>query len=142
MAEIITPIHLLILAFTVWQIISADHFGIKWITGKVKVLDLSLVKKYHNRTWLGLVLMITTGVILFLPEREALLSKPQFIVKMGFVVALVINGFFIGFLQNIATTKTFASLTFKEKMSLIISGTVSTLSWLGATVAGLLLDSD
>lgn len=52
----------------------------------------------------------------------------QFYVKMGFVAALVINGFAIGTLRKKATTQRFSHLTLQEKTILFISGAVSTLS--------------
>lgn len=139
MGEILVIVHLLILAFTAWQIVRADHLGFLWMAGKVETLKVDDVKKYHHRTWAGLILMITTGFLLFLPMKEFLLTRPQFFVKMGFVVALFVNSFVIGVLQKIATSKSFASLSFKEKIPLFISGAVSTISWLGATAGGFFL---
>lgn len=142
MEEILVSIHLLVLAFTVWQIIFADHLGLKWVRGRTKVLDYNVVHKYHRRILLGLVLMITTGAILFFPQKDQLLMKPQFIVKMCFVIALIINSFAIGVLQKVAATRTFAALSFKEKLPLFVTGLISTLSWIGATAGGFFLDSD
>lgn len=61
---------------------------------------------------------------------------------MAFVVTLICNGLVIGKLQHVATTKTFSSLTFTEKLPLFISGAVSTLAWVGATLGGLFLIPD
>jgi len=142
MSEFFLPLHFLALAFVAWNVFHADHLGFNWIRGKVAMLDTTTVKKYHNRTWIGLILMILTGFVLFWPTREYLFTRPQFFIKMGFVVALFINSFVIGLLSKTSTTKTYASLTFSQKLPLIISGGVSTISWLGATVMALFLEQE
>ena len=113
--------------------------GFNWMRGKVQTLDAVEVKKYHRGSWIGLSLMVTTGLFLFYPLREFLLARPQFYLKMAFVITLVCNGFVIGKLQHIATEKPFASLSTKQKLPLFISGAVSTLSWLGAIACAFFL---
>lgn len=141
-SDIILPLHLITLVFVAWNVAHADHMGFSWMRGKVATLDSVTVKKYHNRVWTGIILMILTGAVLFYPMRGFLLSRPQFYVKMGFVLALVVNSFVIGALSKIPTTKTFTSLSMKEKLPLLISGAVSTLSWIGATLGGFFLIPD
>lgn len=109
--------------------------GLRWITGKVTILDEVQVKKYHRNTWISLGLMVTTGLFLFWPQREYLLGRPQFFIKIIFVIILVCNGFAIQYLQKIATNHAFKELTFSEKAPLLISGLVSSISWLGAFIA-------
>lgn len=132
MSEILFPLHILSLLFVAWNIFHADHMGFNWIRGKVSTLDEATVKKYHNRTWIGLLLMIFTGLLMFWPMREYLLTRPQFFIKMAFVITLFCNSFVIGILSKTSTTKSYSSLSTKEKIPLIISGAVSTISWLGA----------
>lgn len=132
MSDIILPIHLISLAFVFWNVVNADHMGFNWVRGKTPTLDKNTVKKYHYGSWIGLLLMITTGLILFWPMRDYLLARQQFLIKMVFVVALIVNGLVIGNLQERAITNKFEDLSFKEKLPLFISGAVSTISWLGA----------
>ena len=139
MEKIILPFHFASLAFVAWNVLHADHMGFNWIRGTVAKLDEKQVRKYHYGTWIGLGLMITTGLLLFSQSYEYLLTRPQFYVKMGFVVALIINGFIIGGLQKTAITKTYASLSTKEKIPLFLSGGISTLCWLGAVAGGYFL---
>lgn len=139
MPEIILPLHLLSLLFVMWNVIKADQLGFSWIHGKVQILEANKVITYHRYTWIGLSLMITTGFLLFIPMKEYLLTRPQFYVKMAFVITLICNGFIIGNLQKTATTKTYASLSLREKAPLFISGTISTICWLGAIAGGFFL---
>jgi uncharacterized membrane protein len=139
MSEILEPLHLLILGFIAWNILKADHLGFSWIRGSTKTLDTKEVKKYHYRISIGLGLMVVTGLLLFWPMREYLLTRPQFYVKMTFVVTLIVNSFVIAYLQKIPTVKSFSSLSPQEKLPLFISGGISTAFWILTAVAGLYL---
>ena len=86
--------------------------------------------------------MIVTGFALFWPTRHFLLTRPQFYVKMAFVVTLLANSFVIGKLKDTSTTRPCASLSTREKIPLFISGAVSTVSWLMATAAAFFLFPD
>jgi hypothetical protein len=55
------------------------------------------------------------------------------------VAALIINSFFVGRFAKLASERPYASLARHERLPLLISGAVSTLSWLGAIACGLLL---
>lgn len=131
--------HIASLTFVAWNVFRADHMGFSWIQGKTERLTVSEVKKYHYRTLTGLMLMILTGLLLFWPAKDYLLTRIEFWIKMGFVIALIINSFVIGTLSNTAVTKTFSSLTTKEKTPLFITGAVSTICWLGAATMAFFL---
>lgn len=140
--EIFLTLHLLVLTFVAWTVFHADHMGFNWITGKTRVLDEAKVKTLHRNTWLGLTGMIATGLLMFWPLHEYLLTRPQFYIKMFFVAALIANGFAIGNLQKIALTKSYAELTWGERLPLMISGAVSTLGWIGAATMAFFLLPD
>jgi hypothetical protein len=129
MESILLPFHFLILGFTAWNIIKADHMGLRWVQGRLPTLKPEEVATYHYRVWAGLVLMIVTGILMFWPLRELLLTRVQFYIKMGFVMTLILNSFAIGYLQKIAITSRFDSLTFKQKAPLFLSGAISTACW-------------
>lgn len=138
MEMLYVPLHLLALAYAAWNVAHADHLGFTWVRGKVTTLDKKTIAKYHKGTWVALILVIITGTITFLSVRS-IVVYPQFYIKMGFVAALVVNSFVIGSLSKIPTTRTYTSLTMKEKLPLIISGVMSTISWIGAAVMALFI---
>lgn len=142
MQDIILGFHLLTLAFVAVTIFQADSLAFSWIRGYEAVIDAEESRKLHKRTWIGLALMIATGVLLFWPGRDYLLTRPQFFIKMAFVLALIVNGFIIGSLQKVATEKSYASLSAREKLPLFISGAVSTISWAGAAIMAFFLMQD
>lgn len=126
------PIHITGLLVALWNIFHADHMGLRWVLGTTKKLDVAIVKKYHRGTWIGLLILITSGLTLFYPMREFLLSRPQFYAKMTCVLALVVNGIAITFLQKRAIENSFEELSFSQKLPLFISASVSTAGWIGA----------
>lgn len=133
-------IHILILLFTGLTIMLADKQAFAWMRGSTPLLDAKKVAASHRNVSIGLGFMIVTGITMFLGESEEFLENPAFFVKMAFVLVLVVNGFVIGKISSIATTREYASLTKSEKLPLFISGAVSTIGWLGAIAMGLSLD--
>lgn len=142
MSDFFLPLHLISLTFVLWNVLRADHVGFLWIRGTRKTLDERTLKKYHRNIWIGFSLMIITGLFLFYPMREYLLERPQFYVKMSFILVLIINGLVIGKLMPLAIQKTFQEISKKEKVLLFTSGTVSTISWLMVIISALYLLPD
>lgn len=138
METIYISLHVLSFLFVIWSVVRADHMGYLWFTGKVKTLEKSAVKKHHHSVMAGFILMIITGALVF-STVKANIIYPQFYIKMSFVLALFVNSFIIGKLSNIAITKSFDSLTSKEKLPIYISAIVSTVSWIGATIMALFI---
>ena len=140
MESIFFALHIIGIIISVFGILRADKMGFSWFKGKTQVLNKILIERSHKQVWIGLFLTIVSGVVLFWDKRFYLLNdNPAFLIKMAFVVALSVNGAFIGRLMSVAFTKPFVNLTFKEKAPLFISGAVSTVSWIGAIVAAFFL---
>lgn len=132
-------LHVLSVIFSFCVVIFSDKVGFSWIRGKKQTLEHKTVRMLHILTWVGLLALIITGVILFWPFKNYLLHQPLFIIKMLFVAALVVNAFLIGKLMHVATEKPFQSLTFSEITPLVLSGTISIFSWFGALIIALVL---
>ena len=80
----------------------------------------------------ALTLMILSGIMLFWPAREYLITQPSFYIKMTFVVLLILNSFVIDTLMEVATRTPFREVSAGKKRFLMISGAVSLCSWVGA----------
>lgn len=130
-------IHLGTLGFVALLVLYADHQALSWVLGHKEKLNGKTIRVVHYLTLAGLVIMIVSGVsmVLSLSLAEYLLTLPAFFIKMGFVLALVINSFFIGKLMHTAVNHSYKSLALSEKIPLFISGAVSGISWLGAVIA-------
>lgn len=133
--ELVT-IHLTTLILTALVILYADHEAFAYFRGKKLLLDTQRTALLHYLVWAGLLGMIATGLTMALPGLSYYLSRPEFLLKMGFVLVLIINSLFITRLFPIASKTPFAELPEKTKMLLLLSGTASTISWLGAFVIG------
>jgi hypothetical protein len=94
----------------------------------------------HDVVGVGLVVSITSGFILFLPLREYLVTVEAFWVKLAFVLVLIINSFVIARHLHIPTSRTFVSLTKRERRPLLISGAASAVSWAAVFASALLLN--
>jgi uncharacterized membrane protein len=121
-------------------IIRADHSAFSWVRGKTPTLDPAKVRYYHRGVWAALIVLILSGAYLAFPLAEWLVVENRmFQAKLLFVLALVMNSFMIGSLGHIATTKTFAELSTRERLPLFIAGAISITCWLGSFAAGLML---
>lgn len=139
LSDIVFPLHISSLVFSVVGILLADHKAFRWFSGKELTLDRTILLKHHHHVFAGLLLMIITGATLFWPMREYLLASNVFYLKMFFILVLIVNSFFIGRLMNLAVVKTYDELSFRERFPLIMSGVASTLGWFGAFVSAFFL---
>lgn len=132
-------IHIFAICITGLVVLYSDEQGLRWMLGKVEVLNARRIAFLHGVVSIGLPLVILTGGLMAVPALDYYLRNPIFLMKMGFVGVLIVNGFFIGKLSVLATTRTFVSLTPAERLPLYISGAASMLGWIGAITGGLLL---
>jgi uncharacterized membrane protein len=129
-------IHLTALALTAIVILYSDHMGFAYFRGKRLTLPLAFVTWSHRLVWAGLITMILSGFFMVLPAWEYYLEDPVFFVKMGFVLTLVVNAFFIGKLSLLTTERAFAELPLDIKKTLLVSGALSGIGWIGAAIIG------
>ena len=133
----LVSIHVGALFLLIPVILFADHEGFSWIRGKKETLNPKVMTILHRLVWIGLGVMILTGMILAWPLRDYLSNTPAFYIKMFFVFVLVVNSFFINRFMRVALERPYVSLTQEERRPLFISGAVSTISWVGAVIAAL-----
>lgn len=129
-------IHLVSLVITAPFILYADHMGLLYILGKKKTLPENRVKAVHTAVIIGLFALIISGIFLVLPAWRFYLADLIFQVKICFVGALVINGLFIHRLMDVAYATPFKELTNRRKLTLLVSGGVSSVSWVSAALIG------
>lgn len=139
MQTLIFYAHLGFLGLAGLGILAADHAAFQWLTHKRDVVGKRELFVSHWVVSLGLAGLVLSGLYLFWPMRDYLLNQPLFWIKMAFVAALIINSFFIEYLMHTASHTPWRELSMGERLPFIVSGGVSTLSWLGAFGAALLL---
>lgn len=133
------PFHILSFGFVIGVTALADKEAFDWVLGKKRTLDAALIRRYHFFVWLGLLFLSVTGVALFFPLKDELLTNSVFLLKMLLVGVLVVNGILIGRLQHAASVQSFSELHLRQKIELFASGVISTASWLGAGVLAFFL---
>ncbi len=138
MDDLLLYAHLGFLAVALYGIIAADSQAMAWMRGKVPVIANHHLERTHWIVTAGLVGLVLTGLYLYWPMRAYLYGQPYFLAKMVFVLALLINSFFIERLMPLASQYAHVDLSAAQKRGLMLSGGISTLSWLGATVLALL----
>jgi len=139
MHPFIVLLHICFLCLAAVGILIADHAAFNWMRGKNAVIGKKELFAAHWIVTTALLGLVYTGLVLFWPQRDYLLQQPLFLLKMAFVAALLLNSMVIEWLMHVAAVRPFASLTTGQKAPLFISGGISTLSWLGAGLMGLLL---
>lgn len=134
-----TEFHVASVILSLLVVLYSDEQGLLWFLGKKKTLSAKRIQILHVLVSIGLGGILLTGGLMFLDRSDYLLQEPIFIVKMLFVLALVVNAFFIESISKLATQKAFVELTTTERRRVLISGAVSVIGWIGAGVCGLLL---
>lgn len=139
MRDLLLYMHISALGVAGLGVVYADHQAFAWLRGKKDTLLHKHLMLAHHVVAYALSIIIMTGLALFWPMRDYLLSQPLFWAKMAFVAALVANSFAIERLLHLPTRASFRSLTHVQKLPLLISGAVSLGSWIGAGVLALVL---
>jgi len=131
-------LHLIALALTAIVILYADHEGFQYFRGKKATLSRKFITLSHRLIWTGFVTMIVSGVFLVLPEWEYRLQEPVFYVKMGLVLILFMNALTIQKLSHVAVDRRFDELSVDVQKTLVLSGALSGIGWVGAALIGFL----
>lgn len=127
-------IHVTSVVLTILIVVIADLHGLWWLLGKVENLPKLRMIWFHHLIWLGLVSTIVAGGVMFSYAPEYYLNLTAFRLKILFVLALVINAWLIGKHISLTIESRFIDLTASQKKTLITSGLVSTIGWIGAII--------
>lgn len=133
----IVSLHLGALILTALVVLYADHRGMGYVRGTQEMLSPQFITWSHRLVATGLGVLVATGLMLAIPERGYFFTEPVFYLKMGFVLALIINGFWIGRLSSVTTMLPFRALPQETKRKIFVSGAISLVSWIGAATIGL-----
>ena len=133
--DTILTIHIISFVWNVSFVILSDIIGGLWIVGVARLPKLPL-RLFHICIWAGLSVSIVTGLYMFTTASSYLLTVPAFYTKIFFVLALLINSFLIAkHLHKALSVASFSDLPSTEKRSFIVSGAISTISWIGVVVS-------
>lgn len=126
----------MVVTATIIMVLYADHRGFNYFRGKEVVLPEKFLQWSHMLVWAGLIVTITTGALLLIPAWEYRLTQPAFYVKMWLVSVLLMNAFAIGKLAKLSATVPYAQLSKSQQITLMVSGALSFVGWVGAFTIG------
>jgi NhaP-type Na+/H+ or K+/H+ antiporter len=132
-------VHIGALFFAGASVLAADSIGTRWLLGTTPVVNHAHARTLHYTTGSALLLLIVSGVTLFWPMHDYLLHDPLFLIKMGFVGALLVNSILIDRLMDTAASVPFAQLARSKQIQFVLSGAVSLACWVGAALCGYFL---
>lgn len=135
----ILTFHLGTLILTGLVVLYADHMGFRYFTGRSQTLDIKKVRWAHRLVFIGLFILIITGVMLTAPSWAVWFAKPFFYGKLAFVATLFVNGLFIDRLMQKATTTPYVLLAPFERRLLMTSGVLSAVGWVASVLIGFFL---
>lgn len=111
---------------------------------KISKTEESVLKVLSQVIWLGLLLIVISGIGLYLPNAEILNQSPKFIVKMIAVLIVIINGTILNLVIEPKLLKTACSTcvnvlgTNKLRKLCFALGAISFTSWYTALTLGIL----
>jgi hypothetical protein len=136
--RILLALHLLGFAIGVGGATVTDIFFIKFLKDfRISRTEADFMRTLSRILWIGVVILSVTGLGLFLLDPARLLTSAKFISKMGVVLVLLLNGWFL----NFAVTPSLRRIAFHEdphpqakqfrqiRQHAFISGGISIVSW-------------
>ncbi len=135
----VVTFHIGFMIYTLSVIFLADKEAMAWIRGSKMYLDEKRLRIYHYLTWLGLLLLISSGILLVYSAYGYYFSNPFFIIKLLFVGILLTNAILLGRFMPLATKRSYNGLTTDEKLPLLASGVISTFAWASVIFIGFFL---
>jgi len=111
---------------------------------KISKEEFGFIKNSSKMVWVGLILLILSGLGLFLLKPDVYMESTKFISKMTIVLIITLNGILFHFLHIPIIKKSIGvdlrkNRDFiKNKSILLSSGALSLISWIFAIVLGAL----
>lgn len=140
--EFITYIHLIGFALGFGGAMMSDAMFFSTIKDKVITnTEYRFMKLGSRLVWIGLLLLLLSGIVLVLLKPE-LLSSSKFLIKMLIVTVITINGIVFHYVHmphiiSHMHIPLYSSRTFIQKSHfLTISGGISVISWFAAALLG------
>ncbi|MFA7193625.1 MAG: vitamin K epoxide reductase family protein [Candidatus Paceibacterota bacterium] len=140
----VTLLHLFGFALGVGGATISDVLFMRFLKDfKITVEEKSILQLMSQIVWIGLLIIVVSGIGLFLPESERLLDSAKFLTKMVVIAVVILNGAVL----NLLITPKLLTIAWKEngidvkhtsRMSNIAfaSGAVSFISWYTAFFLG------
>lgn len=146
----IVGVHLFGLALGLGGATMSDLFFFKFLRDlRISEREASVLRSISQYIWLGLAILVMSGVGLVLPDAAFYFSSPKFQVKMLVVLVVIVNGAFL----NLYITPKLIHISFgdphkhyqgelrRDRRLAYALGAVSATSWYSAFILGLMHSS-
>ncbi|OGY78587.1 MAG: hypothetical protein A3B74_04365 [Candidatus Kerfeldbacteria bacterium RIFCSPHIGHO2_02_FULL_42_14] len=146
----ILAIHIFGVSLGLGAVIITDVFFFRFLKDlKISEFESSVMRLISQIIWFAIAVLIVSGLGLFLPEREALLDSPKFLVKMLVLLVIIVNGTFLNYFIAPRLVKISFGATHDHKTGSLrrarklafASGAISLVSWFSAFTLGMLHSS-
>jgi len=104
--------------------------------------EFHFLKLGSRMVWIGIFIIVVSGILLFSLNPAGYLASSKFLVKMAIVAVIIVNGFFFHFAHTPVLGRTVGDMLhvseeFRKKSRYIyIGGAISIVSWSAAIVLG------
>ncbi|MEK7137980.1 MAG: hypothetical protein AAB787_00575 [Patescibacteria group bacterium] len=112
--------------------------------GRITQTEMRFMRLGGRLIWTGLTILIVSGLCLFALQPEEYLTSDKFLAKMSIVGIIAINGFIFHashlplLKKNLGVHFASSPAILKRSSLLLISGSISMISWISAVVLGMI----
>ncbi|MDP2650898.1 MAG: hypothetical protein Q8P04_02280 [bacterium] len=145
LSNLYTIFHLLGVAFGVGGALASDSMFLKSLKDlKISKTEMGFLQIGSAMVWIGLIILIISGYLLFSLDPDRYLNSAKFLAKMTIVAIILLNGLFLHInliprLRRHIEGHLPSSDEFMRKRPLLFtSGAISLVSWLSALTLGAL----
>ena len=145
--DLIVILHILGVTIGLGGATITDIFFFKFLKDfRISKQEADMMHTFSQIIWFALIILVLTGIGLYLPEAEEFNRSAKFLVKMIVVTVIIINGAFL----NLFVAPKLIKIFFREKREYqsdklrhvrkiaFASGAISMVSWYSAFILGML----
>lgn len=106
--------------------------------GQISEQEVPILRRLSGVVWTALILIVLSGLGLFLPASEYYLASSKFLAKMTIVAVIIVNGALLHFVVTPKLTQLFSPTLPRSMRRLTFAlGAVSATSWFSAFLLGM-----
>lgn len=131
----VLPLHLVAFFVAITGVVLSDLHAGWWLVKGTMRLPRRRLEWLHHIVGVSLAAAVVSGALMAWPVWQFLITDLSFQIKLGLVGALILNSVFIGRHVALASEYTWCELRWSERIPLLVSGSVSTIAWVGTFTA-------
>ena len=129
-------LHISVIVSAIGLVLLNDLIGLFWVLGFKRQFSERFLRIAHRLISVAFLGAVGTGVAMSISKPEVIRHNGYWI-KMAFVAAIGLNGFFMGKKCGALAQRQFRDLPARTKASISVSVMLSLFLWLATALAGL-----